>query len=304
MTKITFSICSFLVCFHVYGQVDCPEALDSNQDGFIGVVDLMNLLSLFGDEDADNDGIFDSVDECVGYFDVCGFCNGPGILPGYDSCEEMYGPCAGEDILEYSGFSYNLVPIGEDCWFSKNLRVYTFNNGDSLSVFEGASEWSQTTEAAVSILNNAIGNYDNFGLLYNGYVLGDERNVCPQEWHVATESDWQSLESYIGMSPADLTNGGWDGWRGEADSLGVRLKSDSLWNGTNEYGFDGLNGYCRDPAGNFFFSAGYYASGGLWWAAVESVNGGYNRYLHTSESGIYRSSRQGNWGFYIRCVKD
>ena len=44
-----------------FGQAECGELLDSNNDGFIGVEDLMNLLSHFGDQDLDFDGVFDSV---------------------------------------------------------------------------------------------------------------------------------------------------------------------------------------------------------------------------------------------------
>jgi uncharacterized protein (TIGR02145 family) len=54
------------------------ELLDSNLDGVVGVADLLNLLSHFGDEDMDFDGIYDSVDDCIGFLDECGACNGPG----------------------------------------------------------------------------------------------------------------------------------------------------------------------------------------------------------------------------------
>ena len=38
-------------------------------------------------EDGDNDGICDNVDECVGEFDECNVCNGPGAI--YDcGCED------------------------------------------------------------------------------------------------------------------------------------------------------------------------------------------------------------------------
>lgn len=36
------------------------------------------MLSAFGDFDLDFDGIYDSVDDCVGTYDECGICNGPG----------------------------------------------------------------------------------------------------------------------------------------------------------------------------------------------------------------------------------
>ena len=39
------------------------ELLDSNQDGLVGVEDLLNLLSHFGDTDMEFDGIWDTVDD-------------------------------------------------------------------------------------------------------------------------------------------------------------------------------------------------------------------------------------------------
>ena len=38
---------------------------DADADGNVGVTDLLALLSVFGDYDLDNDGIWDSVDDCV-----------------------------------------------------------------------------------------------------------------------------------------------------------------------------------------------------------------------------------------------
>ena len=42
---------------------------DADADGNVGVTDLLALLSVFGDYDLDNDGIWDSVDDCVGAYD-------------------------------------------------------------------------------------------------------------------------------------------------------------------------------------------------------------------------------------------
>ena len=44
-----------------------------NEDGVVGMSDLLTLLSYFGDFDLDSDGIWDSVDDCVGDYDECGF---------------------------------------------------------------------------------------------------------------------------------------------------------------------------------------------------------------------------------------
>jgi hypothetical protein len=79
-----------------WGQSECGELLDSDQDGFIGVEDLMNLLSLFGDTDADLDGIWDSVDDCVGVYDACGVCNGTGEDADEDGLCDDVDDCVGE----------------------------------------------------------------------------------------------------------------------------------------------------------------------------------------------------------------
>ena len=75
------------------GEASSCTPLDSNGDNLVGVSDLMDLLARFGDSDLDEDGIWDSEDDCVGVLDECGVCNGPGpnaividtILVTYDS---------------------------------------------------------------------------------------------------------------------------------------------------------------------------------------------------------------------------
>ena len=78
MKKVILTMVIAVLATSGIAQSDCGELLDANQDGLIGVEDLMNLLSHFGDSDVDFDGVFDSVDDCVGEYDVCGVCNGPG----------------------------------------------------------------------------------------------------------------------------------------------------------------------------------------------------------------------------------
>ena len=78
MKKVILTLVVAVLATSGMAQSDCGELLDANQDGLIGVEDLMNLLSHFGDSDLDFDGVFDSVDDCVGEYDECGVCNGPG----------------------------------------------------------------------------------------------------------------------------------------------------------------------------------------------------------------------------------
>ena len=43
-------------------------------------------------DDADGDGICDDVDGCVGEFDGCGVCNGPGAIYEWDALTSQKGP--------------------------------------------------------------------------------------------------------------------------------------------------------------------------------------------------------------------
>ena len=44
----------------------CEQTADLNQEAVVGISDLLTLLSAYGDTDLDFDGIYDSVDDCVG----------------------------------------------------------------------------------------------------------------------------------------------------------------------------------------------------------------------------------------------
>jgi uncharacterized protein (TIGR02145 family) len=68
---------------------------DADGDNIIGVNDLLALLSVFEEADSDDDGIFDSQDDCVGTYDACGICNGSGVDADADSICDDVDPCVG-----------------------------------------------------------------------------------------------------------------------------------------------------------------------------------------------------------------
>ena len=81
-------------------QSECQPTPDFDQDGVVGMNDLLVLLSAFGDFDMDFDGIWDSVDDCVGVYDPCGVCNGTGedvdedgLCDDVDDCVGAYDEC-------------------------------------------------------------------------------------------------------------------------------------------------------------------------------------------------------------------
>ena len=293
-----------------WGQSDCPEPLDSNQDGYIGVEDLMNLLSYFGDSDSDLDGIFDSVDLCVDpqacnynsnpteacvFLDAIGDCGGDCAedTDGDGVCDELYGTCQGESTLTYHGYTYDLVAIGDQCWFAENLRNEHYANGDAIPGDFSNSEWENVVEifnlGAQAIYNNDASNLTDYGRLYNWYAVDDARGLCPSGWHVPTDVEYTTLTDGLGGTSV----------------AGGKMKSspeDSpAWNGTNTSGFSGLAGGYRDYYGGFY-NGGY---GGYFWSATAAgVSSAWLRELDGGDTEVNRYYNYRPYGFSVRCVRD
>ena len=135
-------------CGFTIAQADCPNLHDSNSDGAVTISDLLDLLGLFGDIDTDQDGVWDSVDDCLdtsacnyasdptepcAYFDVLGECgggcegdgDGDGICDDIDTCvgiEDECGVCNGpgptEVVIESITILYDSVYAEQiDTWF-------------------------------------------------------------------------------------------------------------------------------------------------------------------------------------------
>ena len=77
MKKLLTILFAFALGLNLIAQSDTWDP-DWDGDGNVGVSDLLALLSVFSENDADGDGIWDSVDDCVGVYDACGVCGGTG----------------------------------------------------------------------------------------------------------------------------------------------------------------------------------------------------------------------------------
>ena len=321
-----------------FGQEVCAPPLDSNQDGLIGIDDMLNLLSLFGDSDYDFDGVWDSVDDCIGEYDECGFCNGPGIPEGYCSCtetldalgvcggncaldfdgdgvcDEFLGPCYAESLL-YHGYEYNLIAIGNQCWFSENLRTESYANGDEIPLgFGGGFGATQYTGQGRRTYSPDFGPeyVSHYGFIYNHYACTDDRNVCPTGWHVPSDEDWNKLEIVLGLDSSQIES--W-GINRDTEGIGTALKSamddNPAWDGENTTGLSLVpGGYANYGSPGDFYDSGVgqsqYAYGAYWTSSGISVNQGVYR---SAQSGYYGSSFTRGYsfmltGYSVRCIKD
>ena len=206
------------------------------------------------------------------------------------------GSCACSSI-EFDGYTYSLVEIGDQCWFAENLRTTVYADGTSIPEVTGNSAWLQLSSGARCDYDNDASNVATYGRLYNWYAVYDSRGLCPSGWHVPTDGEWTELEDYITT-------------QGFAGTEGTALKSTTGWsgsgNGTDDFGFSALPGGRRGDYDGYFWNAGW---GGYWWSSStrSMPNGNHLRWgrdLSNNDPDIFRGSYNASRGFSVRCLRD
>ena len=232
---------------------------DTNFDGCVSMTDLLDLLSVFG------------------------------------TCNEVPWSCG--DPLEYQGYDYETVQIGEQCWFAENLRAEAYSNGDPIPMVFENSDWQASAEGARCWINNDSTYFGFPGFLYHGYTVIDNRGVCPAMWHVADDAEWMELEIAHGLSALEAEG---TGIRGGDIQLSQKMRVAS-WGGTNELGFGARRGGYRS------WETGSFSGGidsGAFWSNGESLGGPGYREFHGPWDGVARGGIGISEGLSIRCIKD
>ena len=243
------------------GFDECPS--DLNDDGIVGINDLLSLLSDFGME-----------------------------------CPPEMAEWTCGDLMNYHGYDYATVQIGEQCWFAENLRTELYQNGDSIPNPIDCPEWSSVMVGARCDIDNDAGNVEFFGRLYNWFSTNSSYGLCPNEWHVPTDGEWIELEVELGMSLGQA-----QGTYYRGTDQGDQLKSQANWNGSNSSGFEAVSTGYRGPYLGCEYSP--VTSGTWFWTSTGNGSLAVGRGLSAEETGIVRmTSYQLRNGFSVRCLKD
>ena len=324
---------------------DCLLDSDLDGDGAVGSGDLLSLLSEFGGSfpDADSDGICDDNDDCVGTYDECGVCNGPGptnevildITVLYDSvyadqigewlvfevgadttftytCAPFFGDCG--DPVSYQGYDYATVLIGDQCWFAENLRNENYENGDVIPAVLSDSEWTSTTSGATAVYGEGSSSC---------YTYTPDGDACDEAWSLNEYGrlyNWYAVDDTRGLCPS-----GWhvptDGeWMTMEMALGMSESeaNSTGWRGTDQgtqmkttYGWDnggnGTNssGFSGLPGGFRSFDGLFLNAGnnGVWWSSSPSGSSAWYRNLDYLTN-VVRFNNSPRYGFSVRCVRD
>lgn len=203
-----------------------------------------------------------------------------------------------DSITDIEGNTYKIVKIGDQWWMAENLRVTQYANGDHIPLLTADKEWKNTSNGAFSYYDNNKENIEKYGNLYNWHTVNDERGICPEGWHVASDKEWRSMEIYLGMKEAEA--GKMTAWRGTNE--GDKLKHES-YGGSNSSGFSVLGSGYRDPSGTFkalgsdsdFWTTSAYIN-------QDNMEGILRGFLYT-ETTIVRNFHVTGYGFCVRCIK-
>jgi len=212
------------------------------------------------------------------------------ILPSLSPILFKYGLPYGT-MTDQDGNVYKTITIGTQTWMAENLRTTTYRNGDAIPNITGVDEWTSLTTGAFSTYFNStnVTLKSYYGLLYNWYAVSDSRNLAPEGWHVPSEEEWDILFNYVGSSDY-LRESGESHW------------TISNYGADNRTGFTALpGGYRHDQNGDFAFATQY----GFWWSSTtDGANKAWRYYLLRGDQYPSKGSRDFNYGFSVRCVKD
>ncbi len=203
-----------------------------------------------------------------------------------------------EDVSDYTKDSgiyvdirdnheYKWVKIGDQIWMAENFAYK-------------ASEGSYAYD-------NDESKVEKYGRLYNWET---SILICPQGWHLPTDSDFEELAQYVSNENGGYLAYGIEYITGgqEWEDVGFHLKSTSGWieddNGSDDYGF---NAY---PAGSRWTSGEYSGLGSecILWSSSEHQNSFGN------VNGILRGINENHkfawgydsksYGYCVRYIKD
>jgi uncharacterized protein (TIGR02145 family) len=115
------------------------------------------------------------------------------------------------NVTDIDGNNYKTVQIGTQNWMAENLKVTHYQNGDPIANVTDTNQWTNLNTGAWIHYSNNSANDCSEGKLYNFFAVTDLRKICPQGWHIPTDTEWFELIQFIDPNAeisAPLTWGG------------------------------------------------------------------------------------------------
>ena len=186
------------------------------------------------------------------------------------------------------------MKIGDRVWLAENLRSTKFQDGTPVNTG--------------FVPDDNDKNLSSYGRLYDWNDVSNSRNICPAGWRVASDEDWKSLETAIGIVESDLDK---EGWRGEKD-VAITLKAAQPNTLFKRFDQSQVNKYkfSATPAGvklgNWYITQGMYTE--FWTSSNATEKEAFARTLayswwNSHKGEIRRTKLKKSYMLSVRCVK-
>jgi len=218
-------------------------------------------------------------------------------------------------MSDIDGNQYVTFQLGDQVWMAENLKVIHYADGTPIDLVESMDQWLSldVDSKAYARYDNSDSEFGTYGALYtwsaamNGSASSDEypgevQGVCPDGWHLPSESEWKQLEYDLGMSELDIRDDGWRGWEegGMLKQVGTSLWIEPNYLGTNESGFSAIPGGFREKGGEFRDKGSFAA----FWSSTGHEDVALMRGLHSNRGNVLRENYPRRSGLAVRCVMD
>lgn len=221
-------------------------------------------------------------------------------------------------VTDVDGNTYDAVQIGKQIWMAENMKTTRYADGVSIPKGQAGSLSFSTPFRYAPHSNEAL--VQDFGYLYNwfavtrGATVSDQsqnhiQGICPNGWHVPTNSEWVDLTNYVSKKSQYLCS---DNDRNIAKALASTSNwKDCSWLSCavgNESYTNNATGFSALPAGNYGYgNSDDFGSFAYFWSASVDPNESAVAlsYMMTYYSPEISQSNYGKgYGFSVRCVRD
>lgn len=235
------------------------------------------------------------------------------------SCDKLEEPENESDLViiaDYDGNNYHTKKIGDQWWMVNNLKTTHYADGTAIPLVESNSIWEALAydQKAYCFYNNDEGNA--YGALYTWAACMNDhesvdgnpsevQGVCPDGWHIPSDTEWKELEMYLGMSQATADISGLRGANeGSKLATSANLWLDGYLENDAEFG---ASGFTVQPGGGRRYDGSFDHMGdnaNFWTATEDDYFRAWGRHIYSSYTSIHRYKNVKSDGFSVRCVKD
>jgi len=209
-----------------------------------------------------------------------------------NSNDMTFTTLSNSQIVDIDGNVYNTINIGTQIWMKENLKTTKYRDGTAISYCVDTVGWTLLSDGAYCFWGNDVSNKNTYGALYNYYSVVSSHNLCPTGWHVPTDNEWSTLETYLGGAS---TAGG------KLKETGTTYWGTPNLGATNESGFTARPGGMRGADGLYIYIGTY----GYWWSSTANLStDAWNRRLYCNSTDVTRSNDNKKLGASVRCIKD